>query len=747
VRTVTPIKFHNMSWQTFSKTYEFADGRTLSIETGKLARQADGAVLLRMGKAALLATVVSAREPRQGINFFPLSVDYQEKFAGAGRIPGNFHRRETRPTDYEVLIARLVDRTLRPLFPKGYYNDTQVIINLVSFDPEVAPDALAGLAASAALSISNIPFEGPISEVRVARINGELVVNPTPESLEEADIDIMLGATEANIMMVEGEAKECSEEELVEAIRHGHEVIKGHCQLQRELAEMCGKPMREVPEIATNDEIKAAVSAFAKEKVYAIAKSQSPKHERRSAFEEVQNDLLASFGEEAEEETITFAKKYFDKLKKEVVRDMVLNERIRLDGRTLNEIRPLHIEIDYLPSPHGCALFCRGETQSLTTCTLGNKQDEMMQDTAAKTNFANFFLHYNFPPYSTGETKPLRSPGRREIGHGNLALRSLKQVMPSEDFPYTVRVVSDILESNGSSSMATVCAGSLALMDAGVPLKGGVSGIAMGLISDGERVAVLSDILGDEDHLGDMDFKVTGTSNGICGVQMDIKIDGLPYEILTAALQQAKQGRLHILNAMNEVLENPRPEPKPHAPRIATIFIPKEFIGAVIGPGGKVIQEIQSTTNTSIHIEETEVDQAQVLISGVDKASMEAAIQRVRAITAVPEVGEVYEAKIKTIMPYGAFVEFLPGREGLLHISEYAWERTQTLDGLVKEGEMIQVKLIDIDSRSGKFKLSRKVLLPNTNPGGDRDRDRGDYRRRDDRRDDRRYNRPPRRRY
>jgi polyribonucleotide nucleotidyltransferase len=740
-----------MNWQTHMQTYEFADGRTLSIETGKLARQADGSILLRMGKAAMLATVVSAKKPREGANFFPLSVDYQEKFAGAGRIPGSFGRREGRLSNHEILISRLIDRALRPLFPDGYRNDTQVIISLISADPEVLPDALAGLAASAALTISDVPMQCPISEVRVARIGGEYVVNPTASALAEADIDIILAATEDDIMMVEGEAHECSEEELVEAIKVGHVVIKEHCAMQRALAAQCGKAKRAVELPVVNEEAKAVAASFAKDKIYTIARSGSEKHERSADFDVLKQELVESLGEEAEADFISAVKESFDKLKKEVIRSMILDERIRLDGRTLNEVRELNIEIGLFESPHGCSLFCRGETQSLTTVTLGSKQQELLVDRALGVEFDKFFLHYNFPPFSTGETKPLRTPGRREIGHGHLAQRSLERVLPSiENNPYTIRIVSDILESNGSSSMATVCAGSLALMDAGVQIRTGVSGIAMGLISDGERVAVLSDILGDEDHLGDMDFKVTGTSAGICAVQMDMKIDGLPYEVLIAALHQAKEGRLHILNQMNEVISEPRPEPKPHAPRITKMYIPKEFIGAVIGPGGKVIQEIQEVTGTTIHIEENELNQGVVSISCSSKEGMEQAIERIKGITSVPEIGDVYDAKVKSVMPYGAFVEFLPGKEGLLHISEIEWHRIESMDGVLTEGQVIQVKLIDVDKRSGKFKLSRKVLLPNPNPGSGNDRgdrnDRGGDRDRNDRGDNRRNNsRPPRR--
>ncbi|MGB0839467.1 MAG: polyribonucleotide nucleotidyltransferase [Chitinophagales bacterium] len=717
-----------MSLQAISKSIDVGNGKVISIETGKMARQADGAVLLRMGKAAILATVVSAKKPREGINFFPLSVDYQEKFASAGRIPGSFHKREGRLSEHEILICRLVDRALRPMFPDGYRNDTQVLLYLHSSDPEVMPDALACFAASAALSISDIPFSTPISEVRVARVDGEYIVNPSRSELAEADMEIMLAADKENIIMVEGEGHEISEAELVEAIRVGHEAIKLQCVFQEELRAECGKTKREVVPAEENAEVKAMVSEFARERIYEVAKAASSKAERKDAFKAIKDDLMASLGEEPAEGVADFASEYFYKLEKEVVRAMILNDRVRLDGRQLDEIRQLDIEVGLLDSPHGCALFTRGETQSLTTCTLGNKRDELMLDKANGVGHTNFFLHYNFPPFSVGEARPIRGTSRREVGHGNLALRSLKQVFPSrEDNPYTVRVVSDILESNGSSSMATVCAGSLALMDAGVQTKGGVSGIAMGLITEGEKFAVLSDILGDEDHLGDMDFKVAGTKEGICGIQMDIKIKGLSYEILIQALEQAKAGRLHILAAMDAVLDTPRSEPKDHAPRIEKLYVDQEFIGAIIGPGGKVIQEIQSTTNTSIHIEETDDGRGEVLISSTDSEGLEAAKQRIRGIVAVPEVGAVYPSTVKTITAYGAFVEFLPGKEGLLHISEVSWTRLPSLEGVLEVGDEVKVKLLDVDKRTGKYKLSRKVLIAKPEGYVERERsDRGD---------------------
>ncbi len=742
-----------MSWQVFSKSVDLGDGNVITIETGKLARQADGAVLVKMGKTALLATAVSAKEAKEGQSFFPLSVDYQEKFASTGRIPGSFHRREGRLSAYEILISRLVDRALRPLFPDNYLNETQIIISLLSYDTEMLPDALVGLAASAALTVSDIPFSGPISEVRVARIEGKFVINPSASQLALADMDILLGATMTDVMMVEGEMQEVSEEDLVEAIKLGHAAIKVQCQAQLELREMCGKEKRTVEAPEENEEIRAKVAEFVVDKINEVIHNPTEKHERKEKLSAIKDALIESYGEEVEEETLAFVKKYYYEIEKKTIRAMILNEQVRLDGRQLHEVRPLNIEVDFLDLPHGSSLFCRGETQSLTTVTLGSKLDEQLIDKAAGLEHERFLLHYNFPPFSTGETKFLRGPSRREIGHGNLAMRSLKPVLPpDEDNPYTIRIVSDILESNGSSSMATVCAGSLALMDAGIPIKSGVSGIAMGLISDGEKVAVLTDILGDEDHLGDMDFKVTGTVNGICAVQMDIKIDGLPYEVLTQALRQANEGRLHILGEMNKVIEVPRAEPKPHAPRIDRFKVAREYMGAIIGSGGKVIQEIQRETNTTVNIEEIKgTEEARVSIFATNKADIEKAKKWVIGIVTEPEEGEIYEAEVKSIMPYGAFVEFLPGKEGLLHISEISWKRLESMDDVFKEGDIVKVQLIGIDRRSGKFKLSRKVLVekpigyvePSRNDyrsdrgggdrggyrgGGGRDRDRGGYR-------------------
>jgi polyribonucleotide nucleotidyltransferase len=697
-------------------SFNLPDGREVVIETGKLAAQADGSVVVRVGKTMLLATVVAAKKVREGQDFFPLSVDYQEKFASAGRIPGNFFRRESKLSDYEVLISRLVDRAIRPLFPDGFMEDTQVILNLMSGDKEELPDAYAALAASSALTLSDIPWQGPISEVRVARINGEFHINPSKSAAKEADLNIIVAADLKNIMMVEGEADECDEKDLVEAIRIAHEAIKVQCQAQLELAQKVGGKALEKRGFdapAENEEIKNFVTAYAKDRIYEIAKSFLEKQERKSKFDEIKEEIKAKLteekGEEFLEENAKLIGSYFDDLKKKVVRHMVLEDQVRLDGRKYDEIRHIWTEIDYLPSPHGSAIFTRGETQALTTVTLGTKLDELMIDNALEQYYEKFILHYNFPPYSTGETKPLRAPGRREVGHANLAGRSLKQVMP-EGFPYTVRVVSDIMESNGSSSMATVCAGSLALMDAGVPTKAAVSGIAMGMIAEGGKAAILSDILGDEDALGDMDFKVTGTVNGICGCQMDIKIDGLSYELLEQALMQAREGRLHILSKMAESIAEPRPDMKPHAPRIVELIIDKSFIGAVIGPGGKIIQEIQSTTGTIINISEVG-EHGIVNVASPDKTSIDKAVARIREITFTPTVGDVYEAVVKTVMPYGVFVDF-QGKSGLLHVTEMSHSRIDKVEDVFSEGDPVKVKLIGIDNKTGKFRLSRKALMP-----------------------------------
>ena len=700
--------------QPLSVSFDLGDGREVTIETGKLARQADGSVTVKQGKNILLATVVANKEPREGQEFFPLSVDYQEKFASAGRIPGSFFKREGRLSDYEVLISRLVDRALRPLFPEDYFCDVQVLITLISSDEEIMPDALACLAASAALAVSDIPIKEIISEVRIARVNGELVVNPSRSQLATADMDFMIAATEKNLMMVEGESKECSEEDLVKALELAHQAIRIQIKAQEELRGKKGiTAKRDYPKPLQDEALKEKVAAFSAAKMYEIAKGGTAKHERSDAFKTLKDELVASLGEEVDDKTKKLAKKYYEDLQWEVVRNMILDDRIRLDGRKLDQVRPLAMEIDPLPTPHGSALFTRGETQSLTTVTLGTPLDELLIESAAKSDYSKFILHYNFPPFSTGEVKMMRGPGRREVGHGNLALRSLRQMMPGSDYAYTVRIVSDILESNGSSSMATVCAGSLALMDAGVPFPKHVSGVAMGLITRGTdgKYAILTDILGDEDHLGDMDFKVTGTREGICGVQMDIKVDGLSMEVMREALAQARDGRLHILDAMYECMPAARPEVKSHAPRMEKLIIDKEFIGAVIGPQGKVIQEIQKETGTTINIEEVG-NTGEVSIFSANKAGVEKAVSWVKGIVAVPEVDEVYEAKVKTIQPYGAFVEFLPKKEGLLHISEVSWKRLDNLEGVLKEGDIVKVKLIGVDTKTGKFKLSRKVLMP-----------------------------------
>jgi polyribonucleotide nucleotidyltransferase len=727
-----------------SKSFNLPDGREITIETGKLASLADGSVVVRMGNTMLFCSVCSASEPREGQRFFPLSVDYQEKFASAGRVPGNFFRRETRLNDYEILISRLVDRAIRPLFPDGYMHDTQVIINLISADKEIMPDTLAALAASAALSVSNINFAGPISECRVARIDGEFVVNPNRTDLEKADLNIIIAATMDDVMMVEGEAKECLEADLVAAIKVGHEVIKIQCQAQLDLAELVGEKAtvkRVLPVAEENPELKAKIQATATEGVLKIARGQLSKGERGKGFsanrDVVEEILKAEYGEEVWAELRPLFKSYFHKIQKEVIREMVMSEGTRLDGRKFDEVRNIWTEVDYLPSAHGSAIFTRGETQALMSLTLGTKKDSLMIDTALTNGYDNFILHYNFPGYSVGETKPMRGPGRREVGHANLAARSLRQVMPA-DLPYTVRLVSDIMESNGSSSMATVCSGSLALMDAGIKISAPVSGIAMGMISDGTRFSILSDILGDEDALGDMDFKVTGTEKGITACQMDIKIDGLPYAQLEGALNQARVGRLHILGEMAKTLSTPKEDYKDHAPRIVEVIIEKSMIGAVIGPGGSIIQEIQAETGTVINIEEAG-DKGIVNVASNDKASIDAALARIKSITFMPTVGDEYDAKVVSVMPYGVFVDF-NGKSGLLHVSEIAHERIENVTDVLNEGDDVRVKLVEIDARSGKMRLSRKALLPRPERGGGGDRrdDRGRDDRGGDRRDDRR---------
>lgn len=701
-----------------TKTITMGDGKEISIETGKLAKQADGAVVVKMDNTMLLATVVSAKDATPGTDFMPLSVDYKEKFASFGRFPGGFLKREGRASDSEILVARLIDRALRPLFPDDYHADTFVNVSLISADGKDMPDAIAGLAASAALAVSDIPFNGPISEVRVSRVGGQYIVNPTFDQLEQSDMEIMVAATMDNIMMVEGEMKEISEDELLDALKIAHEAIKIQCQAQIELMEEVGKTTKRTYCHEENDEeLKKDIWEKTYDSVYALATSENTdKHARMENFAKVKSDYIATLDPEVVEEKKSLIDRYYHAVEKEAMRRSILDEGKRLDGRKTEEIRPIWSEIDYLPGAHGSSIFTRGETQSLTTVTLGTKSDEKIMDEVLKQGKERFLLHYNFPPFSTGEARPQRGVGRREIGHGNLAYRALKPMLP-DNCPYVVRVVSDILESNGSSSMATVCAGSLALMDAGVQIKKPVSGIAMGLISEnkGTNFAVLSDILGDEDHLGDMDFKVTGTRDGITATQMDIKVDGLSYEILETALRQAKVGRMHILGKIEETIAVPRADLKPHAPRIVTMIIPKELIGAVIGPGGKIIQNIQEETGATVSIEEVD-DKGHVEIASSNKESLDSAVMKIKSIVAVPEVGETYISVVKSIMPYGAFVEFMPGKEGLLHISEIDWKRFESMEATgLKEGEKIEVKLLDIDQKSGKFKLSRKALVPKPN--------------------------------
>ncbi len=697
-----------------TKNVALPDGRVITIETGKLAKQADGAVMLRLGNTMLLATVCAAKDAVPGTDFMPLQVEYKEKYAAFGRFPGGFTKREGKASDYEILTCRLVDRALRPLFPDNYHAEVYVNIVLFSADGVDMPDALAGLAASAALAVSDIPFGGPISEVRVARINGEFVVNPTFAQLEEADMDIMVAATYDNIMMVEGEMKEVSESDLLEAMKVAHDAIKVHCKAQMELMEEVGSTVkREYCHEVNDEELRAQVHEACYAKAYAVAASgNNDKHGRGEAFEAIKEEFKAQFTEEELEEKGALIDRYYHDVEKEAMRRCILDEGKRLDGRKTTEIRPIWCEAGYLPGPHGSAVFTRGETQSLTTVTLGTKRDEKIIDDVMNQGTERFLLHYNFPPFSTGEARPQRGVGRREIGHGNLACRALKNMIPA-DYPYCVRVVSDILESNGSSSMATVCAGTLALMDAGVKIKKPVSGIAMGLIKNAgeEKYAVLSDILGDEDHLGDMDFKVTGTVDGITATQMDIKVDGLSYEILEKALNQAREGRMHILGKITECIAEPRAELKPHAPRIETMRIPKEFIGAVIGPGGKIIQGMQEETGATISIEEIE-GEGIIEIAANNGKAIEEAMAKIKAIVAIPEAGEVYEGTVRSVMPYGAFVEFMPGKDGLLHISEIDWKRFETMEETgINEGDKLQVKLVEIDPKTGKFKLSRKVLL------------------------------------
>ena len=687
-----------------------ADGRTISIETGKLAKQADGSVVVQMGNAMLLATVVANKEAGEGVDFLPLTVDYREKFAAAGRFPGGFFKREARPSDQEILTMRLVDRVLRPLFPKEYYCEVQVMIQLMSHDENVMPDALAGLAASACLAVSDIPFDGPISEVRVGRIKGEFIINPSAQQLAESDMDIMVGASKEFVAMVEGEMDEVSEKDMADAIHFAHEAIKVQIGAQERLREKVGKTIRtyEVPQ--ENEEVAKKIYDFCYDKCYAIAKENTTKHERSDKFDAVKEACKALFTEEELEEYDKLVSKYFSKAQKEAVRNLILNEDLRLDGRNTKQIRPIWCEVGYLPSPHGSAIFTRGETQSLTTVTLGTSREANVIDIPSEQGEERFYLHYNFPPFSTGEARPLRGTSRREVGHGNLAQRALKRMIP-EDCPYTVRVVSEILESNGSSSMATVCAGTLALMDAGIQMKKPVSGIAMGLITDGDKYAVLSDILGDEDHLGDMDFKVTGTKDGITACQMDIKIKGLTYEILEKALEQAREGRMHILGKITDTIAVPNPTVKPHAPKIVRLEMPKEYIGAFIGTGGKNIQDLQARTKTTIVVEEVgELGIVEIL--GTDADGIQEAVDAVYHVSFEPVEGEVYKVRVARLVEFGAFVEFVPGKDSLLHVSEIAWERVEKPSDVLKEGDIIEVKYLGIDPKTKKTRVSRKALLP-----------------------------------
>ena len=725
------------------KTIELADGRVITLETGKLAKQADGAVELRMGNTMLLATVVSAKEAGEGVDFMPLQVEYKEKFSSNGRFPGGFLKREGRASDYEILTARLVDRVLRPLFPDNYHADTFVNVTMYSSDGVDMPDALAGLAASAAIAVSDIPFNGPISEVRVARIDGEFVINPTFEQLEKADMELMVGATYDNIMMVEGEMDEVSETDLLNALKAAHEAIKAQCKVQLELAEAVGATVkREYCHEVNDEELRKDVREKCYDKVYAVAKAGcADKHWRHDSFAAICQEYIESLSEEEQEEKTALIKRYYHDVEKEAVRRCILDEGIRLDGRKTTDIRPIWCEVDYLPGPHGSSIFTRGETQSLSTVTLGTKLDEKILDEVLTQGRERFLLHYNFPPFSTGEAKPTRGVGRREIGHGNLAHRALKRMLP-DDFPYVCRIVSDILESNGSSSMATVCAGTLALLDAGVQMKKPVSGIAMGLITDTEssKYAVLSDILGDEDHLGDMDFKVTGTVDGITATQMDIKCDGLSYEILEKALMQAREGRLHILGKIAETIPAPREDYKPHVPRIVTLTIPKELIGAVIGPGGKIIQGIQEASGATVSIEEID-DHGYIEVAAANKDAIDKAMELINAIVELPEEGKVYKGTVRSILEFGAFVEFMPNRDGLLHISEISWDRIENMEASgIKEGDALEVKLIEIDKKTGKYRLSMRALQPK--PEGYVERERAPRADRGPRRDN---NRGPRR--
>lgn len=702
-----------MSQIGITHSFDLGDGRMVSLETGKLAKQADGSVVVRLGDTMILATIVSNKEAKEGVDFLPLTVDYQEKYASSGRFPGGFFKREAKLSDYEVLISRIVDRALRPQFPEDYHADTQLMLSLISSDKENMPDALVGLAASAAIAVSDIPFNGPISEVRVAKIDGKLVINPTKSQMANSTIDMIVAASASDIAMVEGEMNEVSEDEMLEAIKFAHEAIKLQINAINDFAKKAGiKPKREYNHEVNDADLREKVMKETYDAVYAAAKKlDANKTNRKANFKVPLEEFKKQYSAEELKEKEALINKYYHEVEYVAVRRLAIDEKVRLDGRKTDQIRPIWAEVGYLPSPHGSAVFTRGETQSLTTVTLGTPMDKLKIDGAFHQGEETFLLHYNFPGFSTGEAKPNRGPGRREVGHGNLALRALKKVVPT-DSGYTIRVVSDILESNGSSSMATVCAGALALMDAGVQIKKPVAGIAMGLITDEKgNYAILSDILGDEDHLGDMDFKVCGTKDGITAVQMDLKVNGLPYEVMAKAMEQAKQGRLHIMNEMLKAIDKPREDYKPHAPRFEKIVIAGEFIGAIIGPGGKVIQEMQKATNTTIVITE-EGKNGIVEVFGTNLADVSAAKAKIKAIVAVPELGDVYQAKVKTIMPYGAFVEIMPGKDGLLHISEYDWKRIDTLEGLLKEGDLIEVKYVGDDPKTKKIKLSRKVLLP-----------------------------------
>ena len=728
------------------RTFDTGDGRIIEIETGKLARQAHGSCVVKVGKTMILATVVSSYDAKEGVDFLPLSVDYQEKFAAVGRIPGSFLRREARLSDYEILISRLVDRCLRPLFPETYHADTQVMLQLISSDEDIIPDTYVGLAASTALMLSDIPFLGPISEVRVGRINGQWVINPTKSELEKSDLDLLVGGTAEDLNMVEGEMQELSEEEFLEALKFGHDAIKKQCAEQLAFLDQMGgrKPVREFNHEDNDEELRTRVIAETSKAIREVAESGRPKNERSDAFKAIISEYVKQFaGHEEESRMVRLAKKYFHEAEYNQMRAMILESGRRLDGRSTTQVRPIYTEVDYLPAAHGSSVFTRGETQSLTSVTLGGKLDEQLLDAPYYHGTSRLMLHYNFPGFSTGEVRPNRGPGRREIGHGNLALRGLKAMIPS-DVPYVIRIVSDILESNGSSSMATVCAGSMALMDAGIKLNKPVSGIAMGLITDDSgKYQVLTDILGDEDHLGDMDFKVVGTKDGITACQMDIKINGLKWDMVSQALKQAKDGRMHILGEMEKTISAPATELKPHTPRVEVVVIDKEFIGAVIGPGGKIIQELQARTGTTISIEERD-GKGFVEILSNDGEGMGKALEAIKGIVAIPEIGGTYTGKVKTITDFGAFVEFMPNKDGLLHISEIAWEKIPTMEGVFTEGQMIEVKLVEVDKKTGKFRLSRKALLekpegyverePRERPERNDRGDRGNDRNRNDRR-------------